>query len=150
MLHICDSLNPRYGGPAKAVVDLCKHGAMADLEVEFVSFGEDREHWNIGFPVQCFRTKKFALFHYPVGLGQWLKANLHRFSGVVIHSMWVEWGWVTARECRRSGIPYSYFPHGMLEPWSVERQGFAKRLKKVLYWYLRERHIVTGAKFRIP
>lgn len=41
-------------------------------------------------------------------------AELPRFDGVVIHGMWMHAGLVAMQACMRSGVPYAYFPHGML------------------------------------
>lgn len=44
-----------------------------------------------------------------------------------------------------AGVPYACFPHGMLDHWPFRGQGVAKRIKKEVYWRLRERKIVQHA-----
>jgi glycosyltransferase involved in cell wall biosynthesis len=60
---------------------------------------------------------------------------------VVLHGVWSAANWTISRECLAAGIPYVLFPHGMLDQWSVRGQGWLKRIKKKLYWSLRERRI---------
>ena len=65
---------------------------------------------------------------------------------MVIHGSWTYHSWAAARECANAGIPYAYFPHGMLEQWAMHGQGTLKSLKKRLYWQLFERRICQGAR----
>lgn len=145
ILHVLDSLDPRYGGPARAVVDLCARGPAYGVESEFVGFG------NAAASPQAATTHNLRLagpaqLRYPPGWRAWLQENLGRFDGVVLHASWCAWGSIAASECRKDGVRYAYFPHGMLEPWPVHGQGLLKRAKKLLYWSLLEKNVVRHSE----
>jgi glycosyltransferase involved in cell wall biosynthesis len=59
--------------------------------------------------------------------------------------MWLYPNWAAAKACRKLGVPYVCFPHGMLEPWSIFGQGVWKDLKKRAYWTLREESVFANA-----
>jgi len=86
-------------------------------------------------------------FAYSRALRPWLRSNVKRFDGVVLHGVWTYADWVAAQECWSANVPYAQFPHGMLEPWSVQGQGAGKSAKKWLYWWLRQRRICERARF---
>ncbi len=68
-----------------------------------------------------------------------------RFDGVILHGMWLYPNWAFFKACTKANIPFICFPHGMLEPWAIYRQGALKAAKKILYWLLRERKIFSAA-----
>lgn len=148
ILHILPSLQQSYGGPIRAVLDLSARATKFGLESEILGFGElsvpdnpldpNRIH---SLPVSMLRR-----YCYSPGLRTWLRANLQRFSGVVLHGMWLYPNWAASSECRKLGIPYACFPHGMLEPWAVYRQSPWKAIKKVIYWRVREQRIFSRAR----
>ncbi|MEQ1934044.1 MAG: glycosyltransferase [Fimbriimonadaceae bacterium] len=148
ILHVLPSLKQSYGGPIRAVLDLSSRAEAYGLQSEVLGcgavsmpdnpLGSDLLHSvPLGFP---------SGYCYSPQLRPWLRANLHRFNGVVIHGMWLYPGWATAQECTRAGVPYACFPHGMLERWAVFGQGIWKALKKTAYWQLRERAIIRGSR----
>ena len=145
VLHILDSLDPRYGGPVRAVFDLSSQAINYGIESEFAGFSTVCET-SSSESSHIFRITPPKAYRHAPDFEPWLKANLHRFDGVVIHSVWVHWGWVASRECALGNVPYACFPHGMLEPWPVRGQGLFKFLKKRVYWSARERHIVDAAR----
>uniref|UniRef100_Q01XK2 Glycosyl transferase, group 1 n=1 Tax=Solibacter usitatus (strain Ellin6076) TaxID=234267 RepID=Q01XK2_SOLUE len=93
--------------------------------------------------VPAGRTGSYA---YSGELRPWLRCNLTDFDGVVVHGAWTYSGWAAATECRSAGIPYAYYPHGMLDYWSVYGQGIVKAAKKQAYWIFRERQVANHAR----
>jgi glycosyltransferase involved in cell wall biosynthesis len=73
----------------------------------------------------------------------WLRANIDRFDGVVIHGVWQYQSWGTWRAIRGQK-PYVLFPHGMLDPWFKRRYPL-KHVKKLIYWNLAERRVLRDA-----
>jgi glycosyltransferase involved in cell wall biosynthesis len=141
------SLDERSGGPIRAVVDLSLCIKDKGFECEIVGFGPSNIRPSIPGEITihslplCFPKR----YYYSPGLGSWIDLNLDRFDGVVIHGMWHYANRLFARACRRKGIPYVCFPHGMLDPWAIFGQGYFKATKKVLYWALVERAVFVGA-----
>ncbi|MEQ1885596.1 MAG: glycosyltransferase [Bryobacteraceae bacterium] len=148
VLHVLPSLAQSYGGPIRAVLDLSSRAQQFGLESEVLGCGP------VSMPDNPLGSELLhsvplgspASYCYSPQLRPWLRANLQRFDGVVIHGMWLYPGWATAMECATAGIPYACFPHGMLERWAVFGQGFWKAAKKTAYWQLRERSIIAGAR----
>lgn len=142
VLHVLHSLDQRYGGPIRAVLDLSAR-SEADLESEILGFGALNIPDN---PLPCDRIHSLPVrrprsYCYAPQLRRWVAENISRFDGVVLHGMWLYPNRVVAQACLRRGIPYACFPHGMLEPWAVFHQGLFKTVKKTLYWRLWEKRI---------
>jgi glycosyltransferase involved in cell wall biosynthesis len=73
-----------------------------------------------------------------------LRRELPHFDAVVVHGLWQYHGYALWREARRRRVPYFVYPHGMLDPW-FNRTYPLKRLKKHLYWWLAEAHVLRHA-----
>ena len=74
----------------------------------------------------------------------WLRQNLARFDGVVIHGLWQYHSYGTYRMVR-GRTPYVVFPHGMLDPY-FKRAFPLKHLKKQVYWLAREYRVLRDAR----
>jgi glycosyltransferase involved in cell wall biosynthesis len=147
ILHLLGSLDQRSGGPLRAVLDLSAHAQDLGLYSEVLGFGALDVPDN-PFAVELIHTLPVtgpASLGYSSETRAWCERNLSRFDGVILHGMWTHANWVLSQECLRSGTPYICFPHGMLDLWSVHRQGSWKRAKKILYWKWRERKVFAGS-----
>lgn len=147
ILHIVPSLDQAHGGPLRLVLDLSAHARPLGLESEVAGPAPLRADDNPLPPslIHAFPIDGSVAWAHCSQLTTWLRANLSRFQGVVIHGTWLFPGWTASVECHRAGVPYAYYPHGMLEHWAVTGQGKVKELKKRLYWTLRERAIAKTA-----
>lgn len=147
ILHVLHSLDQRYGGPLRAVLDLSARSLPLNLDAEVLGFGP------LSIPDNPFPLEKIhelplgfpRMYSYAPGLREWADQNLNRFDGVILHGMWRYPNWALLKACERSRIPYVCFPHGMLEPWALYGQGPFKAVKKAVYWLLRERNIFRHA-----
>jgi glycosyltransferase involved in cell wall biosynthesis len=149
VLHVLPSLDEAYGGPLRLVLDLSARAERYGLESEVIGIGEPRLHDNPLHPSNVHSVPHGfgeGSYGYSPRLRGWLKANLDRFDGVIVHGAWAYPGWAVARECRQAGVPYVYFPHGMLEQWAVDGQGPVISARKRLYWRFIERRICQGAR----
>ncbi len=146
ILHVLPSLDERYGGPLRLVLDLSAATAGPGFASEVLGVGPIELRDN-PLPAEAIHSieGRPGAYAYSPALGPWLRANLNRYQALVIHGAWTYPGWVTAQAARAAGIPYGYFPHGMLEQWAVWGQGWIKRAKKLLYWQWREQSVVNGA-----
>ena len=145
ILHVLDSIDPRYGGPVRAVVDLSERAREHGIESHYAAFAPMVPKHPVPY-THIFKTEWPSSYRYCRDFVPWLHKNLSRFDGVVLHSLWLYWGWAASRECARLRVPYACFPHGMLEPWPVRGQGWKKRIKKELYWKWRESKVIAGAR----
>jgi glycosyltransferase involved in cell wall biosynthesis len=147
VLHVLPSLDHRYGGPLRLVVDLSARSQNYQLESEVLGVGA------VNIPdnpldsklMHSVQAKMGGSYVYAPEIKQWLAANLRRFDGVVVHGAWTYPGFAAAQACRIADIPYAAFPHGMLERWAVYGQGLGKTIKKRLYWFCREQQVYNHA-----
>lgn len=134
ILHVIGSLDPSAGGPAQSVRTLMGYRALG-YEGEVVCMDQpDAPHLqNLSFPVTALGTGN-PTFAYSSRLMPWLRANYHRFDGVILNGIW---NYVTIAGWRalHGKVPYMVFAHGMLDPYFKRRYPL-KHLKKLFYWHL--------------
>jgi glycosyltransferase involved in cell wall biosynthesis len=149
ILHVLPSLDQRYGGPLRIVLDLSARAIALGMESEVVGLGAlDAPDNPLSLElIHQLPARIPSTFAYSAALRPWLRSNVNRFDGVVLHGVWTYPDWVAAQECWSANVPYVQFPHGMLEPWAVQGQGAGKSVKKWLYWWLRQRRICERARF---
>jgi glycosyltransferase involved in cell wall biosynthesis len=82
-------------------------------------------------------------YGYNSRLIPWLRAERHRFDGVVLHGLWQYLGWAV-RWAVYPDKPYLVFTHGMLDPY-FKHAFRLKHLKKVPYWLLNEYWVLNNA-----
>src|ERR1700736_4286180 len=128
ILHVLPSLDQSYGGPLRAVLDLSAHSESTAFQSEILGFGPLKVPDN-PIPPELIHSLRLSLpmkYCCSFKLSRWLESHLSSYDGVVLHGMWLYPNWVISRACRSLHKPYIYFPHGMLEPWSVFGQGSLK------------------------
>ena len=142
LLHVVDSFSPAAGGTTEAIRKLAQSGAGG---VELVCMDDPGEAYVQGqsFPVHALGPAKGS-YRYSARLQPWLKQNLARFDGVVIHGLW-QWHSYGSYGVVRGRVPYLVFPHGMLDPY-FKRAFPLKHWKKQLYWLAREYRVLRDAK----
>src|SRR5271168_5093460 len=86
LLHVVDSFSPAAGGTTEAIRKLAQSGAGM---VELVCMDDPGEAYVQGqsFPVHALGAGKGS-YRYSPRLQPWLRQNLVRFDGVVIHGLW--------------------------------------------------------------
>jgi glycosyltransferase involved in cell wall biosynthesis len=145
ILHIIGTLNPAAGGPSQAVRVLMGYAAIGYIS-EVVTLGDDPEApflKDIGFPVHAFGPAN-STYGFNPRLVPWIKANRHRFDGVVVNGLWVYCGVAARRALAGTDTPYLVFTHGMLDPY-FKRAFPLKHIKKWPYWLLAEYWNLRGA-----
>ena len=143
ILHIIATLNPEGGGPIESVRTLLSYSPMG-YTGEVVTLDDPEAPYlrTIPFPVHGLGPQT-STFGYNAKLVPWLKANRHRFDGVVVNGLWQFCGLATLLAIK-GHRPYVVFTHGMLDPYF--RHAFPlKHLKKWLYWLPIEYWVLRGA-----
>lgn len=139
VLHVIPSIAERSGGPATAIVPMCR--ALRDLGVEVQLAATDEGVTQInaanpmdykGVPARFFPVQLGASFKYSRPLAAWLKNNLHDFDVVHIHAVFNHSSVAAANACRSAGVPYVVRPLGTLDPWSMKQ----KFLRKRVFWFV--------------
>ncbi len=137
ILHIMGTLNPAAGGPSQSVRVLLSYASIGYIG-EVATFDDPEAPFlkDIGFPVHALGPVH-TTYGYNKRLVPWIKANRHRFDGVVVNGLWQYCGVAARRALSGTATPYLVFSHGMLDPYF--KHAFPlKHLKKWPYWLLAE------------
>ncbi len=134
ILHVIGSLDPAHGGPPHAVRQIARAYGKIDVSVEVVCLDDPGAEFlrGIGFSVHALK-RGWGSLHFSWRLRRWLRQNVTRFDGLVMHGLW-SWPGLAVRDVAlQADKPYGIFPHGALDPW-FNRKYPLKYLKKLLYW----------------
>ena len=74
---------------------------------------------------------------YDLKTHRWIARNAHRFEVAIVHGIWTSISVSGAFACRRAGLPYLLFPHGMLDP-------YFRRTKPVKHWIKQAFWLIQG------
>jgi glycosyltransferase involved in cell wall biosynthesis len=151
ILHVIPSIALRYGGPSFVALETCQRLAARGHAVSLATTDADgpgRLDVVVGEPTTYegldaifFPRTRSEAFKWSPGLARWLDARVRDFDIVDIHAIFSHSSLAAGRACRDNGVPYVVRPHGALDPWSLARKAFRKR---VLFW-LGARRLLTGA-----
>jgi len=146
-LHLIASLDPKSGGPAEGVRQLCAATRRAGHAVEVATVDAPGAGWgrDLAGPVHELGPARFGTYAYSAQLAPWLMANAARFDAVIVNGLWQYPSFAAWRALRDSGTPYFVFTHGMLDPWFKHRYPL-KHMKKWLYWPWAEYRVLRDAR----
>lgn len=151
ILHVIPAIAARYGGPSAVVLETCQGLARRGHSVIVattdadgpgrlnVPLGQVTNHQ--GVPCIFFERTSSEAFKWSRDLARWLDGMCGRFDVVDIHAVFSHSSLVAGRACRQAGVPYIVRPHGSLDPWSLMRKRFQKRL----LFRLGARRLLSGA-----
>ena len=138
ILHVIPAVAPRYGGPSVAVIEMCRSLAARGHDVQLATTDADgpgrldvaRGSMTSysGVPSIFFAAHFGEALKASPGLGAWLRRSVQAFDVVHVHAVFSHASVAAARACRRAGIPYIVRPLGSLDPWSVSRKSWRKRV----------------------
>lgn len=137
VLHVIPSVSERSGGPATAIIPMCRALLRQGIEVLLITtdaglHGYQRPDGEVsdykGVPAIFFPSQLGESFKYSRPLAAWLSSNIQNFSLVHIHAVFNHSSVAAAHVCYRAGVPYVVRPLGTLEPWSMTQKHFRKRL----------------------
>jgi glycosyltransferase involved in cell wall biosynthesis len=151
ILHVISSVAPRYGGPSKAVVEMCRELTRLGERAEIYTTNIDvdgcldvpleRRIEADGVRITYFPVEALSLYKISRPLASALRSSIPDFDVVHVHSLYQFPSTVAAYYCRRYGVPYIVRPHGTLDPFLYRRH----RMRKWLYETLWERRNLAGA-----
>lgn len=132
ILHVIPSVAERSGGPATAIVPMCRALMQQGIEVLLLSTTDGLSEVNVneykGVPAIFFPPQLGASFKYSRPLASWLSSNIRNFDLAHIHAVFNHSSIAAARACRKAGVPYIIRPLGTLDPWSMTQKSVRKRL----------------------
>ena len=147
ILHIVGTVSPAAGGPSEVIRTLVRY-APPDIESEVATIDDPAAPFLADFPCPVHALGSTRQPWYNPALSGWLKANRHRFDGVIVHGLWQYTGYAAWRCLRATrtqpATPYAVFPHGMLDPY-FKRAHPAKHFKKSIFWRLVQARILRKA-----
>src|ERR671927_1793213 len=145
VLHVIPSVAERSGGPATAIVPMCRALMQQGMEVLLLSttdgLPETPGAEYKGVPAIFFPPQLGASFKYSRPLATWLNSNIRNFDLAHVHAVFNHSSIFAAQACRRSGVPYIIRPLGTLDPWSMTQ----KSLRKRLFWQLSGKAMLRAA-----
>ena len=143
LLRIISSLNPKYGGPSRTIIDSSIVLQKKGIKVDILTCDKESEVF--------FKSKKIKIINKgPSLLGTywfsfklffWLKKNKAKYNTFIIHGIW-QFKTLMARLLIKK--KYYVFLHGQLDPFFGNN--FLKLLKKKIYWSLFEKNNLIHAK----
>lgn len=148
VLHVIPSVSERSGGPATAIVSMCR--ALQEQGVEVLlattSHGFTRTYTDQivdykGVAARFFPAQVGASFKYSRPLTAWLKTSVRDFDLVHIHAVFNHASVAAASVCRKAGVPYVVRPLGTLDPWSMKQ----KAGRKKIFWSLVGKKMLRGS-----
>src|ERR1044072_4518726 len=133
VLHVIPSVSDRSGGPATAIVPMCRALMQQGIEVLLLSTTDGLSETRAavaykGVPSIFFPPRFGASFKYSRPLTAWLSSNIKNFDLAHIHAVFNHSSIAAARACRKAGVPYIIRPLGTLDPWSMTKKYVPKRV----------------------
>src|SRR5690348_4852995 len=151
VLHVIPSVAERSGGPATAIVPMCRALRDAGTDVllittneglvmrdELTQGGTDPLSDYKGVPARFFPVQLGASFKYSRPLAAWLKNNAAKFDVVHVHAVFNHASVAAAGACRSAAVPYVIRPLGTLDPWSMKQ----KPVRKRVFWFVSGRKML--------
>ena len=145
ILHVIPSVNPATGGPAEGLKQLCHVYHMGGHEVDVASLDSPKLIEQYNFPARVFALGPgWGVYGYAPHAAKWFKENLARYDVVFINCIWQYNTLAAYRSLAGAATPYAVFTHGMLDPY-FQRNFPLKHIKKLIYWHLFLRKILSDA-----
>lgn len=142
VLHVQETLSPRYGGPATVLPRLAKAQADAGHKVVVATTNADHPSGTYHDPgwdtladgaVRVFyATAGLAPLQVSASLARYLRRAIPEFDVVHVHGLYRFPTTLAAYLSRRHGVPYVIRPHGSLDPYLYARSTSGQlRLKRI-------------------
>jgi glycosyltransferase involved in cell wall biosynthesis len=150
ILHIIQSTDLNNGGPIRGILNLNSIYLNSGYSLDILTFNKDASKFDLPPNVRIINLNVLKLFNYYYckSLTSWLEKNAKNYNKILLNGIWQNHSIHSSIVLKKLDIPYSIFPHGMLDPWSI-RNSFFKRIKKTIYFYLFEYHVLKSAEFVI-
>ncbi|MDA2918661.1 glycosyltransferase, partial [Desulfobacterota bacterium AH_259_B03_O07] len=142
VLHIIPSISLHYGGPSKAVVELC--AALQQLGVNTtIATTNAAGEYDLAVPLgRKVDVNRVSVYYFPrqffrkpvmsLPLINWLKYNVTHYDILHIHGVFSIPASAAAVWARRSSTPYVIRPCGTLSEWSLSKKPALKKLHLAL------------------
>jgi len=145
ILHVIPSVNPALGGTVEALMQMVRVSFESEQIHEILSLDDSNRITSPDDRITIHAvgpTKRF--YGYTPRIDEWLDLHLKAYNCAIIHGCWQYHSLAVFKACKKQGIPYFQYTHGMLDPW-FKRTYHLKHLKKWLYWPWAEYRVLKHA-----
>lgn len=140
---LVDSIAASYGGPSYSVRRLWQSALTSGANVTVHSTDsfqaresdEDRKLWQ---PLACHQWPAIGMkaLGYSNKMAEGVRGFLVNGSSVISqHGLWLHYGRVAKKIGSSRSVPVIIHPHGMLEPWALQRSSWKKQMTGRLWEY---------------
>ena len=146
ILHVISTMNPDFGGPVENIKLYCRKYQKFKSTGEVICSDSPFSMWRSkkNLPRVYFLGPGYFNYSLNLNLDKWLNRNLNKYDFVIINGLWQYHSYATYKACIKFKKPYFVFTHGMLDPY-FNKENPIKLIKKYVYWFLFERHVIKNA-----
>lgn len=149
LLHVSPSMDPKHGGVCQAVRMIISGLQELAVDNEVVSLDDPESEF--------LKDKTFTInalgvpsgpWSYNAHLVPWVVKNISRFDAVIVHGLWLYYGYAVRKAIAASTAKTRFFvmPHGMLDPYFQRAPGRRiKALRNYVYWKFIEGKLINRA-----
>lgn len=136
ILRIITSLDPKFGGPSRGILESSKQLAKEGFKVDIVTCDKKKIKFTQLKNIKIINLGSYigGNYRFSLKLFFWLIKYKNNYDYFIVHGIW-QFTTLVARLVLKS--KYLVFVHGQLDPFfSIS---FLKKIKKQIYWYLVEK-----------
>lgn len=134
VLHIIITANKEYGGPVEGLIQSIKFRQNLGQYIEVVTLDNPTAGYLKEFPCEVNAMGPVhPKFGYRSKIKKWILENGNKFDVAIIHGLWNPTSLEGGFGCKKIGLPYIVFTHGMMDPWFKKTYPL-KHLLKQIYW----------------
>lgn len=134
LMSVITTLNPAYGGPAECAIQLHKNVTGMGHSYDIVTLDSPDAAWisRLSFNAICLGKPGVQRNALLPDLIRFLKNRQAEYDGSILHGIWTMPN-VAMRLAWNGSHRYVVFPHGMLDPYFIQKFP-VKHIKKSLYY----------------
>jgi glycosyltransferase involved in cell wall biosynthesis len=135
--HITSSISRIGAGVSKVVRDLAEAQANNADAIQIFTLLDQFTHIDQpdhnGITITACPVTLLPRFGYSFLLQKSLSEHAGSMDIIHMHGLWMYPNWAAGKVARKSTIPYIMSPHGMLEPWGLDRSRWKKKITGLLF-----------------
>jgi len=137
--HVTSSISRIGAGVSKVVRDLAEAQSGNNDTINIITlldrFTQIDQPSQKNITVSACPVTFAPRFGYSRSLQRTLSDQADAVDIYHMHGLWMYPNWAAGNVARKSAIPYIMSPHGMLEPWSLDRRKWKKKVPGLLFEY---------------
>ena len=145
ILRVTRSVELSSGGPIEGVIQSTKGFTRLGCQTDIFTLLGEESSFEVGNGSIFCPERGKGNYGFSLQACLWMLSHLKNYDVIVIHGLWQFHGFCAMLCCWWLKKDYVLFTHGMLDPW-FQKNYPLKHLKKVFYWLLAERWVMSRAK----